>query len=363
MTHTSRVDGSCLGRQLGWRRISQIGFVLALSLLVMSGCSLLPASGGPKDSATILMSGGTAGVTSTDPTVSSLRFTVQWHVFDAIVGYNGHTMQYDTSGLAESWKLLDDRTWQFKLKPGITFHNGDPLTAADVKFTIERILDPETKNTQCGQYSFITSVAVVDDLTFNVITEFPSGQMLGVMTVVCPVPAKAYQQMGPDAFAKTPIGTGAYKLSQYALDEFYELEAFDQYWGPKPTLKKLTFKYVTEPGTKVAALRAGEADLVDLVPPTEIDTLKQDPSLTVSTSGSMRAMFIGMNSTKKPFDDRRVRQAMNYAVDWDDIIKNVAFGDKRLATMVSSGTEGFDASMKPYPHDPAKARQLLTEAG
>ncbi|MBI3979996.1 MAG: hypothetical protein HY331_17625 [Chloroflexi bacterium] len=308
-------------------------------------------------------SGGLARTDSMDPTIASLMFNIQFHLFDALVGVNPETLQLDNSGLAESWKLLNDTTWQFKLKKAVKFHNGDELTADDVKYTVETMLDPKTPNTHRGFFTSIQGVEKVDNYTVNVITKTPDASMPGPMATIMPVPHRAHQQMGRDAFGDKPIGTGPFKIVRYAKDEFYEMEANPSYWGKSPKIKKFTYKYVAEPGTKIAGLRSGEVDIIDLVPPSEVENLKKDPSLAVQTAGSMRAMFIGMNSFKKPFDDRRVRQAMNYAVNWDEIMKNVVGGGKRLSTMIAKGTEGFDPSLQPYPYNPDKAKSLLVEAG
>jgi peptide/nickel transport system substrate-binding protein len=172
--------------------------------------------------------------------------------------------------------------------------------------------------------------------------------------------------MATDAatLATKPNGTGPYMLTEWAKNERLVLEAFPGYWrGPAP-VSKITVRPILEDAARVAALQTGEVDFIANVPYERIAELSADPNLTVKTIATPRVFFVGIDPRVKPFDDVRVRQALNYAVDVDAIISALYLGHAtRLATAVPTAAFGYDASVTPYPYDPAKARELLAQAG
>ncbi|MBA2449942.1 MAG: hypothetical protein H0V51_18115 [Chloroflexi bacterium] len=268
--------------------------------------------------------------------------------------------------LATEWKPLDRTGWQFKLRQGVKFHNGDEFNAESVKFTVERAINPETKSTISSEVGTIAGVDIIDPYTVNINTKQPDimlpnrlGELYGGM-----LSPKHTGATDAASLATKPNGTGPYRLTDWVKNERLVLEANPDYWrGPAP-VAKITVRPILEDAARIAALQAGEVDFVGNVPYERIEELKGNTNLAVKTVSTPRVFFIAIDPRQKPFDDVRVRQALNYAVDAEAIVKTLYLGyAKRLATVVSQAGTGYDASVQPYPYDVAKAKALLAEAG
>ena len=268
--------------------------------------------------------------------------------------------------LAESYKNIDPTTWEFKLRPNVKFSNGTPLTAEDVRFTIEETILPQALNSPHRIFmSVIKQVQVIDPLTFRIITNSPDSILpLRVFDIHGSVISKdQYLKVGAANYDKEAIGAGPYKLVEWVKDSHIRLVANDLYWGNKPAYKNLVIKFVVDDAARVASLLAGEVDLISNVPPTRVDEISANKDLQVLTAGSTRAYFMVIDSTRKPFDDKRVRQAVVYALDRDALVKAVARGyGVPVPLLFIPQTFGFNADLKPT-YDPVKAKQLLTDAG
>jgi peptide/nickel transport system substrate-binding protein len=268
--------------------------------------------------------------------------------------------------LATSWKRLDPTTWQFTLRKGVKFHNGDDFNADSVKFTLDRAIDPETKATIISELSTITRTEIVDPYTVNVITKSPDfllpvrlGELFGLM--LSPKHTKA---AGKQAIATKPNGTGPFKLVAWTKNERMVLEANEQYWRGAPKVKRIVVRPILEDAARIAALQAGEVDMIAPVPHVRIADLKRNEKLVIKTIPAPRIFHVTIDVRKPPFDNVKVRQALNYAVDVNAILKSLYFGyGTRLATVVDKGALGYDPGVQPYPYDPKKARALLAEAG
>jgi len=269
--------------------------------------------------------------------------------------------------LATEWGFLGDgSSWQFKLRQGVTFHNGDPFDAESVKFTIERVINPDTKSPIAAQMATIAGVDIVDASTVVVRTKQPDimipnrlGELYGGMLS----PAHT---MATDAatLATKPNGTGPFMLTEWVKNERLVLQANPSHWRGPASVSQITVRPILEDAARIAALQTGEVDFIANVPYERIAELRADPNLVVKTIATPRVFFVSMDPRVKPFDDVRVRQALNYAVDVDAIISALYLGHAtRIATAVPTAAFGYDASVTPYPYDPAKARELLTEAG
>jgi peptide/nickel transport system substrate-binding protein len=268
--------------------------------------------------------------------------------------------------LATSWKRLNPTTWQFTLRKGVKFHNGDEFNADSVKFTLDRAINPETKATISSELSTIARTEIVDPFTVNVVTKAPDfllpvrlGELFGLM--LSPKHTKA---MGKEAIATKPNGTGPFKLVAWTKNERMVLEANEQYWRGAPKVKRIIVRPILEDAARIAALQAGEVDLIAPVPHVRIAELKRNDKLVVKTIPAPRIFHVTIDVRKPPFDNVKVRQALNYAVDVNAIVKSLYFGyGTRLATVVDKGALGHDPGVQPYPYDPKKARALLAEAG
>ncbi|RLB27268.1 MAG: ABC transporter substrate-binding protein [Deltaproteobacteria bacterium] len=272
--------------------------------------------------------------------------------------------------LATSYKTIDPVTWEFKLRKGVNFQNGDPLTAKDVKFSFDRLRDPKTKNPFRVFFRGIKEVQVINDYTVRFITKkpdplFPSRVAFAAFIV----PEKYIKEHGDKYFAKHPVGSGRYKFVKRVENDYIELEANENYWGDNPaTIKKLIFKVIPETGSRMAALETGEVDIATNVPPFMIPKLKKNPKINIVSGPSGRVIFIGFNlldaNKAGPLMKKKVRQAINYAVDKQSLIKHILMGSgKELATPLIPQAFGYDPTIKPYPYDPDKAKKLLKEAG
>lgn len=299
-----------------------------------------------------------------DPTMnlSSIRAMVGVSMFDSLVGRDAEGRLVPE--LAESWKLLDDVTWQFKLRRGVVFHNGEPFNAEAVRFTIQRVLEPNQKSPNRANIAEVAKVDVLDDYTVNLVTRQPYAPFLNRL-IDFPILAPKYTaEKGDQGMALRPVGTGPYRIVSFVKDDQLTVEAFDRHWRGVPKIQRIVFKPIPEPFTRAAALRNGEVDIITTVPPSLARELERVPGLKVSRVASSWQIYLGLNAFKKPLSDVRVRQALNYATDVDAIIRSVLDGNgRRQAGPFTQNMFGYDPGVKGYTPDPARARQLLAEAG
>src|SRR5215510_9938478 len=229
--------------------------------------------------------------------------------------------------LAESWKRLNPTTWQFTLRKGVKFHNGDDFNAECVKFTLDRATNPETKATIISELSTIASTEIVDPFTVNVITKAPDfllpvrlGELFGLM-----LSPKHTAAVGKEALATKPNGTGPFKLVSWAKNEQMVLEVNESYWRGAPKVKRIVVRPILEDGARVAALQAGEVDLITPIPHVRIEELRRNDKLVIKTIAAPRIFHVTIDVRKPPFDNVKVRQALNYAVDVNAIVKSLYF--------------------------------------
>ncbi len=333
--------------------------LIALVALVLAVAPAQPAD--PKDELRVAIPWTPENL---DPTMnlSSIRAQVGVSLFDSLVGRDAE--KRIVPELAESWKLLDDNTWQFKLRKGVVFHNGEPFNAEAVRFTLQRVLDPNQKSPNRANIAEITRVEVIDDLTVRLVTRQPYAPLLNRLIDFPMVPPRYTAEKGNPGLALQPVGTGPFKLVELVKDDRLVVEAFDRHWRGAPRIRRIVFKPVPEPFTRAAALRNGELDLITNVPPNLARELERVPGVKVQRVPSTWMIYLGLNAFKKPLSDIRVRQALNYATDVDAIVKNVLEGNGRWAPgPLTPHMFGYDPSVKGYPSDPARARRLLAEAG
>jgi peptide/nickel transport system substrate-binding protein len=299
-----------------------------------------------------------------DPTMNlaSFRAMVGVSLFDSLVGRDAENRIVPQ--LAESWRLVDDVTWQLKLRRGVVFHDGEPFNAEAVRFTFQRVLDPEQKSPNRANVAEIVRVEVVDDYTVNLVTRQPYAPLINRLLDFAMVPPKYVAEKGNQGMALRPVGTGPYRFVELIKDDRMVVEAFDRHWRGAPKIKRIVYKPIPEPFTRAAALRNNEVDLVTTMPPSLARELERAPGIRVQRVPSSWIIYLGLNALKKPLSDVKVRQALNYATDVDAIIKNVLEGNgRKLEGPLTPQMFGYDASIKGYPYDPVRARKLLAEAG
>jgi peptide/nickel transport system substrate-binding protein len=266
--------------------------------------------------------------------------------------------------LAEKWEKVDDLTWKITLHKDAVFHNGEPVNAAAVKFSYERINKAELQSPNKGKLSAFTALEVVDEHTFTIKTDQPYAPGLYMLGYYLPiVPPKYTQEVGDAKYNTDPVGSGPYKLAKWVRGEEIVFERFDKYYGPKPAYKTVIFKANPEEASRMAALVTGEAQVVSGIPVHQRKkVLESGKAYLTDQMGTMP--YLGINTYEAPFDDVRVRQALNHAID-KALISKALFDGKAIVCNgpISPRTFGASPALKPYAFDPDKAKALLKEAG
>jgi peptide/nickel transport system substrate-binding protein len=268
--------------------------------------------------------------------------------------------------LAESWKIVNDTTWQFTLRRGVTFSDGEPFTAEVVKWNITRAQDPKN-SVYAARVNMITAVEVVNDHIVVIKTREPFASLLGNLMPILMMPPKYFQKVGQQGFATAPVGTGPYRVVAFTPDSVIRMGRNDAYWGTKPAPAAVMFRMLPEEATRVAALQAGEVDVAYHVPPESVDQLRAAGVNVFPVQVGQALIFVlaQPKTTIEPLKNKLVRQAINYAVDKDTIITALTKGMARKLEGQLVGPDGFGYTdkVKAYPYDPAKAKALLKEAG
>ena len=267
--------------------------------------------------------------------------------------------------LATSWRNLSDTTWEFKLRDGVKFHNGEPFDAEAVKFTLDRVRTPGKHFVQPG-FATIAGVELVDRLSVRIVTSKPDPLVpVRMAQMGCHiVPPQYVQKVGFEGLARSPVGTGPYKLAEWVKDDRLVLAANEQYWGGKPKVGRVVWKPIPDNFARLGALQAGEVDVITNVPPDQVKALKEGKHTAVLDVVSSRTAAFSVAAQEPPLSDERVRQALNYALDKDALIKNLYGGyGIPMISGVANTDFGFNPDLKPHPYDPDKARALLKDAG
>ncbi len=289
----------------------------------------------------------------------------QMNIYDRLYYWDGDPPRIKPSLAAELPQTPDDLTWIIKLRPNIRFQNGEPLGAEAVKFTIEWLLDPRNESHYRTRYSFVESVDVIDPLTVRIRTKEPAPVLRYRLVDFTPVSPGHVRAAGNVEAARNPIGAGPYKFVRWDRDERLVLEANPNYWNKPPAIRRVEFRFIPDFSARQAALLAGEADIVKDVPPVAVEQVNRSGIAEVRGIPSSRINYVALVNFKSgPLQDRRVRQALNYAVDVDGIITNLYKGRAtRIPGALSSINENVNPNLKPYPYDPQRAVQLIKEAG
>lgn len=298
-----------------------------------------------------------------------------YQIFDPLVERDPKTGEIKPH-LITSWKVLDDKTWEFKLRSGVTFHSGNPFNAESVRYTImERILSPDQKSPQLSGWSWLEDVKVVDDLTFLVKTKEPYPLVLQRMNILFPMDPMWTKEMiakhGEEYLSRHANGTGPFKMVEFFEGRRIELEKYTGYWQKGvPSYNKLTIRFIKEASTRVAELLSGGIDDAGGIPTDLVEKLKENPDLQVNEVPILRIYFwqfdsMGRSSaTPEALKDSRVRQAIWHAIDRKAIVKNVLGGHGTdLNIPLNPRQFGAVTDMESPEYDPEKAKTLLKEAG
>jgi glutathione transport system substrate-binding protein len=303
---------------------------------------------------------------SMDPhdTNDTLSGSIQATMYEGLLGFDKDMKMVPV--LAESYEASDDaKVFTFKLKKGIKFHDGTPFNAEAVKANIDRVANPDNKLKRYSLFSLVDKTEAVDEYTFRVTLKEPFGAMLNnfahpAARIISPEALKKYGK----EVSKNPVGTGPFKFMEWDPSDHLTVEKNPEYWEKGlPKVDGIKFKPVPENGARVAMLQTGEADFIYPVPTEQAETLNGKDGIVVENKPSIVARYMSMNTTKKPFDDVRVRQAINYAINKEAFLKVVYRGyGGEMDSVIPAGLQ-FYSKQTPYEYNPEKAKQLLKEAG
>lgn len=267
--------------------------------------------------------------------------------------------------LAESWRRIDELTVEFHLRHGVLFHNGEPFDAESVRFSLDRYLDPATDSPAKGFLETIRETVIVDSHTVRIVTHVPDGLILHrFAALILVVPPRHLRSKGPGSLADHPIGTGAFRFLRRDRGDRIVLEANPDYWmRGYPKAGALTFAFLPVE-RQLAALSSGRVDLLPEVPGTQTLAIRKHPRLKIVKKPIYYTVGVTLRTADGPLADRRVRLALNYALNKSDLIRYDLLGNgSPLASFSFPGEFGHDAGLQPYPYNPALARRLLKQAG
>ena len=316
--------------------------------------------------------------TATGPHAEALK-----HVFDTLV-WSGDGLELEPR-LAESWRVVGDSTWEFKLRRGVKFHDGSDFTAQDVKFSIERIPVVSGPNPTTIYVRRVKETRIIDPLTIQVITDGPAptlpNDFIRLFIVSSKAAAGLTKESANEAFnsGKAAIGTGPYKYVSWQPKGDLVLARNDTFWGPKEPWARHVRKEISNDAARVAQLKAGQLDLIQRVPATDVAALKRDPKLAVEVIDTVYVFNLeldmrdkannvsakdGSALAKNPFQDLRVREALDLAIDRKALAEVAMEGmGKPVNQMVTPSIFGYNKALSERKYDPAAARKLLADAG
>jgi len=300
---------------------------------------------------------------------SAPEFNINGHIFNMILWREATTLKV-LPEVATEWKSVDDRTWEFKITSGAKFHDGTALDAEAIAFSLTRLAKPTiggkpTIQSAVGRLISFESAKAIDATTVRLTTQNPSAIVPDLMAQVEVVPPSQYADESDANLARVatkPVGSGPYKLAEWVKDDHITLEAFDAYWGPKPAFKTVIIKPVAELSTRVLALQNGQADVIVNVAPDQAAIVEKSELGRISKVAGGRNIFVGLRVDRPQLADKRVRQAFNYAFNFDAVNRAFLNGaGARTKSIINPPHEPPDA--KPYSYDLDKAKSLMADAG
>jgi peptide/nickel transport system substrate-binding protein len=314
-------------------------------------------------------------VLSLDPTSYRDRITqtVLKNIFDSLTTRDAEMNVVPQ--LAESWRVLDDTSWEFRLRKGVRFHNGDPFTAEDVKYTLERVIQEGsiTGNTSPRKSLLapISGIHIVDRHRLHIQTRRPWAILPLMLSLQEIVPKRLMEAVGHAGFERNPVGTGPFQFVRKEGNNDLVLSRFSDYYGGSPDnppvqaarLQIIIFRTVPSNVEQIAMLKRGECDIISNVPPGSIPILKQNPKIEVLSCPPTRSYFCEINCSRSPFNNPKIRLALNYAVDKRALVGHLLKGyGAVLPTILLPNAFSYHPSLAPYPYRPEKAKQMLAEA-
>lgn len=322
----------------------------------------------------VLVVGQIAEPKSLDPqAVTAVNdFRILVNLYDGLVRYKDGTLEVEPS-LAESWTISEDgKTYTFKLREGVKFHDGTPFNAEAVKFNFDRMLKEDHPFADTGPFplafffSAVEEVTAVDPTTVEFKLDAPYAPFLSNLAyptglIVSPAAVKKY---GKD-FGRNPVGTGAYKFAEWEPNAKMVATRNEDYWDGAPDLEAVIFRPITDANTRIAEMLSGGLDVMVEVPPDSLQQFKSSDDFTVHEQAGPHLWFLILNAKEGPFSSKAARQAANYAINKTALVDNILQGTADVAAGPTppAFAWAYDETLEPYPYDPEKAKELLKEAG
>jgi peptide/nickel transport system substrate-binding protein len=343
------------------RRLARLLTVVALVTISVSAVMAVGGGSARKIKDEIIFA-QSSDITTLDPIVGTQEraYSITNHMYDTLLSYDSNMKLLNC--LATKYEWVDNLTLKMYLRKDVKFHNGTKLTAQDVLYSYDL---RAARGAACTTY--ISKVEAKDDYT--VVFHFSSPHPSFIYQLTDPafaiVPKAYHQSVGPKGFAAKPIGSGPYKLKEYVTGDHYTLERFDEYWGGPAKTKYLTMKVIPEAGQRTILLETGQIDVAYEVPFIDINKIKENPDLQFLSIPSMKIVMFFVNcKSKSPVSNNLVRQAMEYAIDKDSIVKSVLYGFGKTAyAIVPETVFEYKAVVNPHTYNLQKAKELMKKAG
>ena len=336
-------------------------FHLRQLLLGASTAALMAGAAAAKDDITVALQLEPPHLDPTSAAAGAIDSVLYSNVFEGLTRFmsDGSVVP----GLAEEWEISDDGlTYTFKLRSGVTFHDGTTMDAEDVKFSLDRIVADDSANAQKALYSAISEVTVIDPTTVEVTLSEPNGNMIfnlawGDAVIVAPESIENIKQQ--------PIGTGAFKFDSWTQGDKIELSRNDAYWGDAPALASATFKFISDPTAAFAAMMAEDVDVFSGFPaPENLPQFEADPRFQVLVGSTEGETILAMNNKMPPFDNEGVREAVTHAIDRQAIIDGAMFGyGTPIGSHFAPHNPAYVDLTNVSEYDPEMAKSILADAG
>jgi len=295
---------------------------------------------------------------------SSQDIRISFNLFDNLTSRHPDGKLYP--GLATEWKLEGQTTWRFKLRQGVKFHNGDPFTSADAKFSLERTYDPAAKTMVATVFTTIDRIEAPDPSTLVIHTKKPDPLLPARLAFYGGqiVPKKYLESVGNDTFNAKPVGTGPITFGSWVKDDKAVFDAYAGYWGGKIDMDRWIVRAIPETAPRIAALLKGEVDIITQVPPDQEDKIKANTSTRVEGALYAGLYVLAVNSKRPPLDNPLVKQALSLAIDRELIVKELWKGRGIVPSgPIAKGDNHFDPKLPPLAYNPKEARERLKKAG
>ncbi|MBI3455437.1 MAG: hypothetical protein HY002_06585 [Candidatus Rokubacteria bacterium] len=354
-----------LSRRQFLRRAAALGVGAAAASGLLEAAGRRAASAQTTQKRELVVAQG-GDISKLDPHLSTASndIRVSFNIFDNLTSRHPDDKLYP--GLATEWKATAPTTWQFKLRQGVKWHNGDPFTSADPKFSLERTYDPAAKTLVATVFTTIDRIETPDPSTLVIHTKQPDPLLPARLAFYGGqiVPKKYLEQVGPDTFNAKPVGTGPVRLVSWTKDDKVVMEANPDYWGGRIDVDRVIFRPVPETAPRVAGLLKGEFDAITQLTADHWDRVSQHPTTKGASALYAGLYVLAVNSKVPPFNNPLVKQALSLAIDREAIVKDLWRGRGIVPNgPIAKGDNHYDPTLPPLPYDPKEAKERLKKSG